>query len=111
MATPPALPMALTALRNLFSSPATRVDARTPDPQARGQLSFDVASCVFCGVCQRRCPSEAIEVSRSERRLAIEHLRCVLCGVCVDACTKHSLSLRPEPFAVQVDGPHAARGR
>jgi ech hydrogenase subunit F len=96
--------MALTAFKNLFSRPATRVEVRPPYPGARGQLALDLSTCVFCGVCARRCPSGAIEVSREARRVAIEHLRCVLCGVCVDACAKHSLSLEAEPLGAQLEG-------
>jgi ech hydrogenase subunit F len=99
------LPMALTALRNLFVGPATRRypdEPCTPVPGARGELAVDIASCVFCGICARRCPCGAIDVSREGKVLAVEHLRCTSCGVCVDACNKRSLSLSPEPLAVQI---------
>lgn len=102
MATHPLrLPMALTALRNLLSPPATRLEPAPPVPGARGHLAIDLDSCVFCGVCARRCPSGALDVSRAERRFSIEPLQCVLCGVCVEACAKKSLRLDPEPLPVQ----------
>lgn len=109
MGNPLRLPMALTALKNLFSRPATRVEIRPPYAGGRGQLAIDLSTCVFCGACARRCPSAALEVSREEKRLAIAHLKCVLCGVCVDACPKHSLSLEPEPLPVQLDGKNRHR--
>ena len=109
MGNPFRLPMATTAIKNFFSRPATRIEPSPLPERARGRLAFDVESCVFCGLCARRCPSVAIEVVKAEKRVSIQHLSCVLCGVCVEACSRHSLTLEPKPFEVQLDG--RARGR
>jgi len=94
MANPFRLPMALRALRNLVSRPATRrypAEVRARFPGVRGVVELDLDSCVFCGLCARRCPSAALTVSREQGSFAIEHLRCIGCGACLDACNKHSL--------------------
>jgi ech hydrogenase subunit F len=96
MANPFNLPMVGRTLRNLVARPATRrypVEVREPFIGARGTLEFDLASCVFCGLCARRCPAAAITCVREERLFAIEQLSCIACGVCVDACNKDSLRL------------------
>jgi ech hydrogenase subunit F len=98
MANPLRLPMVPRSLRNLVSRPATRrypTEVRPPFAGARGTLEFDLATCVLCGLCVRRCPTVALTCNREERLFAIEQLRCIACGVCVDACNKHSLRLSP----------------
>jgi formate hydrogenlyase subunit 6/NADH:ubiquinone oxidoreductase subunit I len=98
------LPMAARSLHNLVSRPATRrypSEVRAPYADTRGTLEFDPGTCVFCGLCVRRCPAAALTVSREERFFAIEQLRCLACGACVDACNKDSLHLsvaRPQVY-------------
>ena len=102
MASPFNLPMVGRSLRNLLSRPATRrypSETRPHFAGTRGTLEFDLASCVFCGLCARRCPTGALTVSREERFFAIEQLRCIACGVCIDLCNKDSLRM-------SVDAPH-----
>ncbi len=105
MANPLNLPMVGRTLRNLVSTPATRrypVEVRPPYPGARGTLEFDVSTCVYCGLCARRCPAAAITCIREERYFAIEQLTCIACGVCVDVCNKDSLRLSVSPRVVSV---------
>ena len=96
MANPFNLPMVGRSLRNLVSRPATRrypSEIREHFAGTRGTILFDLDTCVFCGLCVRRCPTLALSCSREERFFAIEQLRCIACGVCVDACNKDSLHM------------------
>jgi len=98
------LPMAWSALRNLFSKPATRpypAEVRPRPPGARGRVDVDLSACVYCGLCARHCPCEAITVDRPAKRFTIEPLRCISCGACVDACNKDSVSLTESALPVQ----------
>lgn len=104
MSNPFSIPMLGLSLKNLFSRPATRQypeERRTPFEGTRGRVAVELASCVYCGLCAKRCPSQAIAVSREQKRFVIEHFKCIACGVCVDACNKHSL-------AMEVDAPQVA---
>ena len=96
MTNPFRVPMMRRSLHNLLSRPATRrypSEVRPPFPGVRGSIEFDLDSCVFCGLCARRCPAVALTCSREERFFAIEQLRCIACGVCVDICNKGSLRM------------------
>jgi ech hydrogenase subunit F len=113
MANPFQIPMAGRSLRNLFSRPATRLyplEVRPRFAGARGHVDVDIEKCVFCGLCAKRCPAVAIEVSKERRLFAIEHLRCVACGVCVDACNKESLSMGADAVKVMT-GPEGGSAR
>jgi ferredoxin len=83
MANPFSLPMMRRSLRNLLPHFAG----------TRGTLEFDLDTCVFCGLCARRCPTVALTCSREDRFFAIEQLRCIACGVCIDLCNKDSLRM------------------
>ncbi|HYM82996.1 MAG TPA: 4Fe-4S binding protein [Candidatus Dormibacteraeota bacterium] len=100
-----AAPMARRSLRNVFSRPATiryPVEVRPPVAGSRGMLEFDLATCVFCGLCVRRCPAAAISCSREERWFSLDALRCVACGACADACNKGSLRMSTDRRPVMV---------
>ncbi len=105
MANPFSLPMVGRSLRNLVSRPATRRypgEARPHFAGTRGTIEFDVDTCVFCGLCVRRCPTVALACSREDRSFAIEQLRCIACGVCVDLCNKDSLHMSMETPRVHI---------
>ncbi|MDD4004413.1 MAG: 4Fe-4S dicluster domain-containing protein [Elusimicrobiaceae bacterium] len=92
-------------LANLFRKPATNLYPFVPGtsyPNTRGEVENAVENCIFCGICQRRCPSGAITVDRAKGEWKIDRLRCIVCGNCADLCPKKCLTLAskyPEPTA------------
>lgn len=78
--------------KNLFSKPATRLypfDKREPFKDARGHISgIEIEKCIFCGICQRKCPSDAIVVNKAEKSWEINQFKCVICGACTEVCPK-----------------------
>ena len=100
MANPFRLPMAGRSLRNLVARPATRrypVEVRPPFDGARGKIEFDVATCNYCMLCARRCPTLAIKVDRDARIWSIDHLNCIACNACVEVCARKSLVMSATP--------------
>lgn len=90
------LKFAKTILKNLFSSPATRMYPTKPKEyflRARGQIKIDIEQCIFCGICVRKCPTGALAVSKEERSWEIERLKCIQCNSCVDTCPKKCLTM------------------
>ncbi len=65
-------------------------------PGSRGHLTFTKDSCVFCGVCAKKCPTGALIVNRAQKEWTIDRLLCITCGYCVEACPKGSLALAAE---------------
>ena len=49
-------------------------------------------SCVYCTLCAKKCPFEAITVDREAKTWAVDEEKCIKCGVCVEKCPKKSLS-------------------
>lgn len=88
--------MAGSTLANLFKKPATRLYPAVPaksSPITRGHVALDVAQCVFCGICRKKCPTLAIKVDREAKTWEIERLQCIACGNCCEACPKQCLSM------------------
>lgn len=86
-----------TVIANLFSKPATRnypFDVRENFANTRGELVNDIERCIFCGSCQRKCPSQCITVSKDKDLgvWSLDFFACVGCGVCVDTCPVSCLS-------------------
>lgn len=78
-------------LKNVFSKPATRmypVEKRQPYVKTRGQIGIDIDACIFCSICARKCPSDAIIVNKSEKSWEIDPFKCVICSVCEEVCPK-----------------------
>lgn len=93
-------------MKSLFAGPATRMypqEKRAPFADARGQVvGIDASVCIFCGLCQRKCPAIAITVDKPTKTWTLNPYKCVVCGVCEEVCPKKCLHLgtvyRPPVF-------------
>lgn len=85
-------------LRSLFGKPETvRYPYEEPaHPQEmKGLISFDATDCIYCGICQKRCPTDAITVDKAEGTWTIDRFACIQCRSCVRECPKDCLSMEP----------------
>ena len=69
-------------------------EPRQPLAGSRGTLGVTMAECVFCALCAKRCPTQAIEVDRAAKRWTIDRLRCIACNCCVEICPKKCLEMK-----------------
>lgn len=110
-------PFAHTALKNLFSKPATTgypfEPAKYPE-RMRGHVQIKIEDCISCGLCARSCPPGALKVDRAARTWTINRFDCVQCGNCTNVCPKKCLFMVPgytEPGAQKVSGHSPVRRR
>ncbi len=87
----PVFKMTRTVLKNLFSRPATRrypqkIKEARHVPGSRGRIGIDIEKCIFCMLCQKRCPTDAIVVTKTIKEWNIDRLRCCSCNACVEVC-------------------------
>ena len=92
------LGMTRTTMRNLFSRPSTRrypTKVKEPHraPKSRGRIQIDIEACIFCSACAKRCPTDAIIVSKADKVWEIDRLRCCTCNACVEVCPKKCLDM------------------
>ena len=59
--------------------------------RTRGRIEIDIDTCIFCGICSRKCPTDAIAVDKAEKTWTIERMGCIQCSCCVEACPKKCL--------------------
>lgn len=89
-----------TVIDNLVAKPATRcypVESREPFAGSRGHLEISIEDCTFCTLCAKRCPVNAIDVTRAPKKSwTLDPYRCIICGYCVEACPKKCLRLDPK---------------
>ena len=95
-------------LGNLVKGPVTRnypAEVREPFAGERGKLVIEESSCIFCGMCAKKCPANALTVTRQPKEWKFERFRCIICGACVEACPKKCLKMVPrlaeEPAAAE----------
>ena len=85
-----------TALKNLFSKPATRpypLQSRKYPERTRGHVQIDIDQCILCGLCAKRCPADALQVDRAKGTWSIYRFGCIQCASCVVNCPKKCLSM------------------
>ena len=83
-------------LKRLFKKPATLMYPVVPrefQERTRGQVAIDVDTCIACGICDKKCPANAIKVDRKTRTWTIERMQCIQCAHCVMVCPKQCLSM------------------
>ena len=81
-------------LRSLFGKPATKMYPVIPrewTDRTRGRIEIDIDTCIFCGICSRKCPTDAIKVDKTEKTWTIERMGCIQCSCCVEVCPKNCL--------------------
>jgi len=86
-------------LRSLFKKPATLMYPAKPrqwTERTRGRIEIDIDTCIFCGICARKCPTDALTVDRDAKSWTISRMGCIQCSCCVDVCPKHCLVNEPE---------------
>jgi ech hydrogenase subunit F len=92
------LGMTRTMISNLFSPPSTRrYPTKVKEPhhssKSRGRIQIDIEACIFCSACAKRCPTDAIIVSKVDKVWEIDRLRCCTCNACVEVCPKKCLDM------------------
>jgi len=95
-------------IRSLFGKPATLMYPVKPakiTEATRGHITINVDTCIFCGICQKKCPTNAITVDRKGRVWSIERMKCIQCNSCAVNCPKDSLLMETTytaPSAVKI---------
>ena len=90
------LGMTKTVLKNLFSRPVTErypFVAKEFVAGARGKVDIEIEKCIYCGICQRKCPTAAITVTKDPKAWSINRMACISCNACVEVCPKKCLKL------------------
>jgi ech hydrogenase subunit F len=90
--------MTKTVLSNLFSPPVTRryptkIKEARHVAGTRGKIEIEIEKCIFCMLCQKRCPTDAIMVARASKEWNIDRLRCCSCNACVEVCPVRCLRM------------------
>jgi formate hydrogenlyase subunit 6/NADH:ubiquinone oxidoreductase subunit I len=88
--------MAKTAIRTVISRPVTLMYPVKPGKRtrlSRGHVMIDPSRCISCGMCMRKCPSEAICVEKEAKIWTIDRLRCIVCNSCIEVCPVQCLTM------------------
>ncbi|OPY37489.1 MAG: F(420)H(2) dehydrogenase subunit I [Methanoregula sp. PtaU1.Bin051] len=88
--------MTKTALKSVLSKPATILYPFEPAKKtdlSRGHVVFDGSKCISCGICMKKCPAQAILVTKEAKTWQIDRFRCIVCNSCVDTCPAKCLSM------------------
>lgn len=62
-------------------------------PDTRGKVAIDIDGCIFCGMCMRKCPADALTVDRGAKTWTINPFSCIQCACCVQNCPKKCLHM------------------
>ena len=77
--------------------PAAKARAKSSAPTE--ELKCNLEECIYCGICSKNCPCDAIKVDRKDKVWEVDNDACAACGVCVEKCPKKCLTLDSEAKA------------
>lgn len=60
---------------------------------AGGKPKADLNTCVFCTLCAKKCPQEALEVDRASKSWKLNEEKCIECGLCATNCPKKCITM------------------
>lgn len=90
-------------LGSVFKKPETVLypfEVKKAPAGMRGRVNVELETCIFCGICQKRCPADAIVVDKAAKKWSVNDFNCVQCSACVQECPKKCLFMEPGPGAV-----------
>jgi ech hydrogenase subunit F len=95
-----------TLFKSVFHGPYTEkypLVKKDTFKNTRGKIQINISECIFCGLCQRRCPTEAIKVEREKSLWTIDRLKCIQCNYCCEACPKKCLHMENQYTAPSLE--------
>ena len=60
-------------------------------PRGDGKPVCDGSRCVFCTLCAKKCPADALTVDRAAKTWTLNEDKCIGCGTCAEACPKNAI--------------------
>lgn len=70
----------------------SRGKGRGRHKQSTGHIENNLDKCIYCGVCEKSCPFNAINVNRKTKSWSIDNNACRRCTKCVMKCPKNALT-------------------
>ena len=61
-------------------------------PGTRADVSWNPNTCILCGLCQRSCPAECIDVQKEKEQIVYLNTQCIRCGYCVRVCPTNTIT-------------------
>ena len=59
-----------------------------------GKPTMDSEKCVYCTLCAKKCPQNALKVDRKEKIWELNQEACIQCGICMSVCPKHAIEMK-----------------
>ena len=97
-----------TITRSLLGTPATLMYPQRPRGYSlatRGRVENEIEKCIFCRLCEKNCPTDAIWVSKEKNEWQIDSLKCCACRRCVEVCPKTCLLMHNVYFPSVTEKP------
>lgn len=100
------LSMTKTLFKSVINGPYTEqypIKKKDYFDRTRGHIDVQISDCIYCGLCERRCPTGAILVDKATSTWSITRFQCIQCNYCTEVCPKKCLKMDNQYSAPQLE--------
>jgi len=80
-------------LKKPFTTKYPKEKLKVPKRFRTRMHNWSREKCIWCKLCERSCPTEAITIDKNKKTYQVNLSKCIFCKVCEEVCPTDAINL------------------